>query len=112
PARDEELNIRRCVESLLEQDYERYEVIVVDDGSTDGTGRILDEISATHPNRQRLRIVHLNELPKGWAGKPHALHCGTREASGDWLLFTDADTYHTPSALRTALAQAEAEQAD
>lgn len=112
PARDEEVNIRRCVESLLEQDYAHYEVIVVDDCSSDGTGRILNEIGATHPNRQRLRVVRLNELPKGWAGKPHAIHCGAQEASGDWLLFTDADTHHTPPALRTALAQAEAEQAD
>jgi chlorobactene glucosyltransferase len=112
PARDEELNIRRCVESLLEQDYDNYEVIVVDDCSTDATASILADIGARHPHRQRLKVLHLHELPPGWAGKPHAIHSGTQEASGDWLLFTDADTWHAPVALRSALAHAQAEQLD
>ncbi len=92
PARNEEQNIRRCVTSLLEQNYDDYEVIVVDDGSTDGTARILDEIAHYHPQRQRLYVLRLRDLPKGWAGKPHALHAGVQEARGDWLMFTDADT--------------------
>src|SRR6266571_6126517 len=81
PARNEERNIRRCVESLLEQDYDNYEVIVVDDGSTDGTPRILDELVASHAHSDRLYVLRLrDELPQGWAGKPHAIHKGTQEA--------------------------------
>ncbi len=106
PARNEERNIRRCVTSLLEQDYDNYEVIVVDDGSTDGTEGILDEIAQRHPQGKRLYVLRLRELPEGWAGKPHALHCGVQEARGDWLLFTDADTWHAPGALRFALKEA------
>jgi chlorobactene glucosyltransferase len=113
PARNEEANIRRCVTSLLEQDYTNFEVIVVDDGSTDNTGRVLDEISATHPRADRLYVLRLRgDLPKGWAGKPHAIHKGTQEASGSWLLFTDADTWHAPNALRSTITQALAEKAD
>ncbi len=112
PARNEEYNIRRCVVSLLEQDYGHYEVIVVDDGSTDGTARILDELAATHPNGNRLWVLRLRDLPAGWAGKPHALSRGTQEARGEWFLFTDADTWHAPNALRSALTQAIQERAD
>ena len=113
PARNEERNIRRCVESLLEQDYDNYEVIVVDDGSTDDTPLILDSIIQTHPHSNRLYVLRLrDELPEGWAGKPHAIQKGTREAHGEWLLFTDADTCHAPNALRSSLAQAVKEQAD
>ena len=107
PARNEERNIRRCVESLLEQDYDNYEVIVVDDGSSDDTLRILDEQVASHPHSDRLYVLRLrDELPEGWAGKPHAIHKGTQEARGEWLLFTDADTWHAPNALQCALTSA------
>jgi chlorobactene glucosyltransferase len=112
PARNEERNIRRCVTSLLEQDYEHYEVIVVDDGSTDDTGCILDDIAQTHPHGNRLWVLRLKDLPEGWTGKPHALYAGAREAHGDWLLFTDADTWHAPNALRSSLAQAIDERID
>ncbi|GCE25839.1 glycosyl hydrolase [Dictyobacter alpinus] len=113
PARNEESNIRRCVQSLLEQDYANYEVIVVDDGSTDQTGAILDELAQTHAHGKRLWVLRLrDELPAGWAGKPHALHSGVQEAGGDWFLFTDADTWHAPNSLRSAITQAVAERAD
>jgi chlorobactene glucosyltransferase len=113
PARDEERNIRRCIESLLIQDYDNYEVIVVDDGSTDGTGRILAELQATHAHRDRLCVLHLHEeLPQGWAGKPHALHMGIQKAHGEWLLFTDADTWHMPNSLRSSITQALTEKYD
>lgn len=112
PARDEERNIQRCVESLLAQDYPNYEVIAVDDGSTDATPALLERMSQTPTGRNRLRVVAVETLPKGWAGKPHALHMGASLARGEWLLFTDADTYHTPGALRSAVARAERDRAD
>ncbi|HEX8997961.1 MAG TPA: glycosyltransferase [Ktedonobacterales bacterium] len=112
PARDEERNIRRCVESLLAQDYENVEVIVVDDGSTDATPAILRRLQQTPAGRERLRIIRVDALPAGWAGKPHALHVGVREATGDWLLFTDADTDHHPGALRSAVLRAERDGVD
>lgn len=111
-ARDEEENIRRCATSLLEQDYPRYELIVVDDDSTDGTARILDELIRTHPHAATLQLLHLHGLPEGWAGKPHALHAGVQQARGDLLLFTDADTWHAPQALQAAVARAEERQLD
>lgn len=103
PARNEERNIRGCVESLLAQDYPHFEVIVVDDASTDGTPRILAELRCEHPRRERLRVVRVESLPAGWAGKPHAISSGAEHARGDWLLFTDADTHHAPHALSTAM---------
>jgi chlorobactene glucosyltransferase len=112
PARNEERNIRRCVTSLLDQNYKNYEVIVVDDGSTDDTPRILENIIQTHPQGSRLWVLRLRELPRGWAGKPHAIHKGTQEAHGEWLLFTDADTWHAPNALQCALAWATEEGSD
>jgi chlorobactene glucosyltransferase len=112
PARNEERNIRRCVISLLEQDYPNFEVIVVDDGSTDGTGAVLDEIACSHPHGNRLWVLRLQKLPPGWAGKPHALQAGVQEAGGDWLLFTDADTWHAPNALSTSLKRACEEGSD
>lgn len=112
PARDEERNIRTCVESLLAQDYPHFEVIVVDDGSRDATSDILQHIQRHHPHGERLRVARVDELPAGWAGKPHALHVGSALARGDWLLFTDADTYHTPAALRAAMACAQSRRID
>lgn len=112
PARNEEETIQRCVISLLEQVYPAYEVIVVDDDSTDRTPLLLDEIARTHPQGAHLRVIHLRGLPTGWAGKPHALHAGAQEARGDFLLFTDADTWHAPQALATAVTRAEEKRLD
>ncbi|MGH2510951.1 MAG: glycosyltransferase, partial [Ktedonobacteraceae bacterium] len=112
PARNEERNIRRCVTSLLEQEYPAYEVTVVDDGSTDHTAHILDELRQTHPQGVKLRVLHVPNLPDGWAGKPHALHSGVQATQGEYLLFTDADTWHAPEALRTSIARAKAGQID
>ena len=112
PARNEESNIQRCVTSLLEQDYACYEVIVVDDNSTDQTGEILDELAQSHPCAERLRLLHVQALPAGWCGKPYAIHIGVQKAQGEWLLLTDADAWHSPGTLRSALTFAQEEQAE
>lgn len=76
------------------------EVIVVDDQSTDGTAAILSELEARIP---KLKTLDAGELPVGWVGKNHAASVGAAAARGDWLLFTDADTYHFPGSARRAL---------
>ena len=102
PARNEEASIARAVESVAAQP-EIDEVIVVDDGSTDGTARILEELRSRLP---KLKVLQAGELPAGWVGKNHAVAVGAAAAKGDWLLFTDADTYHLPGAMQRALADA------
>ncbi len=96
PARNEERNLRLCLDSLLAQTYPNFEAIVVDDCSTDATPDILQEYAA---RSARLQIVHGRELPAGWAGKPHALYQASRLAHGEWLCFIDADTRLAPQAL-------------
>lgn len=103
PARNEARNIRRCLEALLAQTYPNYEVIVLDDRSTDETPHILQELAAQHP---RLRVLQGAELPPGWAGKPHALHQAAQAARGEWLCFVDADTFLVPEALASAYRKA------
>jgi glycosyltransferase involved in cell wall biosynthesis len=100
PARNEERNLQEALASILEQDYGDFEVIAVNDRSTDRTGAILDGVAGDNP---RLRVVHLTELPPGWLGKNFALHCGAQQATGNLLLFTDADVVMRPSALRRAV---------
>lgn len=103
PARNEEKNIRRCVEAILNQDYPNFQVLVLDDRSTDSTSAILAELSARD---SRLVVLAGRELPAGWAGKPHALYQAAASATGEWLLFLDADTFLHPNALSAALAAA------
>jgi chlorobactene glucosyltransferase len=105
PARDEAENIGRCLESLLTQDYPDYEIIVLDDGSSDGTGDIVSKLAASHP---QLRLMRGEPLPAGWAGKPHACYQAAKAARGEWLLFVDADTAATPDMLRRVIAEATA----
>jgi glycosyltransferase involved in cell wall biosynthesis len=107
--RDEEEKLPGALATLMEIDYPNLEVIAVDDRSNDATGRILDEFAATH---QRLRVVHVRELPAGWLGKPHALQCGYEVSKGEWLLFTDADVRFRPDTLRRAMSLAKAKRLD
>lgn len=105
--KDEEENIESCVRSLLEQDYPNYELIVVDDRSTDRTPEILSRLAAEYPGR--LRTLRVASLPPGWFGKHNAVRTGMESASGDWLLFTDADCRQT-SHRTISLAMSEALQ--
>jgi glycosyltransferase involved in cell wall biosynthesis len=112
PARNEEEYIGPALTSLLKLDYENYEVIVVNDRSTDRTGEVMDQIACTPEARHRLKVIHVAELPPGWLGKVHAMWSAAKQASGDWLLFTDADVFFQPDVLTRALAYAESEAAD
>ena len=100
PARNEERSIALCLGSLLAQDYADYEVIVVDDDSTDATGAIVAGLATHDP---RLRLVSGAPLPDGWLGKPHALSEGAAVARGEILILTDADTVHTPESISWAV---------
>jgi chlorobactene glucosyltransferase len=119
PARNEEHNIQRCIESLLAQDYPNFEVIVLDDRSTDATAEILRRLvsvrSPTRPSAaqaDKLRIVHGSDLPSGWAGKPHALYQAAKVARGEWLCFVDADTFLSQDTLTACLVKANETGAD
>ena len=106
PARNEAAHISACVRALLAQDYPRFEVLVLDDHSTDGTGAQLAALAQTDP---RLQVLSGTPLPPGWLGKHWACHQLARAAQHDYLLLVDADTRLAPGALRAAMAaQAEA----
>jgi len=143
PARNEEETIEQALRTLLALDYDNYEVIAVNDRSTDRTGEIMERVAnsqatngsarETDPTLSQesqnpgpvpaknagtrtwhtpLRVIHHTELPSGWLGKTHAMWTAANQASGDWLLFTDADVLFKPDSLRRALAYAETEPAD
>lgn len=134
PARNEEQDIRATLQALLGLDYSNYEVIAVDDRSTDRTGQIMEEVAAgscgadtvvrglaapeLHAGADRsvraarLTVIHVSELPAGWMGKTHAMWTAGAQATGDWLLFTDADVLFKPDSLRRVMAYTEEEKAD
>lgn len=109
PARNEEANIGACVRSFLAQDYPDFEVVVLDDHSTDRTAAILAVLAATD---SRLRILAGQPLPDGWLGKHWACHQLSQGAAGELLLFTDADTRHGPRSIRAGVAALLCESAD
>lgn len=100
PARDEESNIGSCLESLLKQDYPNFEIVVLDDNSSDGTTGIVARLAA---GDKRIRLVSGQALPSEWAGKPFACYQAAEQARGSWLLFVDADTTHHPDMLSSVL---------
>lgn len=131
PARNEEAAIEQALLHLLSLEYENYQVIAVDDRSTDRTGEIMDKIASTSPDK--LKVIHVRELPPGWLGKTHAMWTAGRNTERgvtnfspvlgevgstdlgdpeDWLLFTDADVMFRKDALRRAIAYVQAERAD
>ncbi len=109
PARDEERVIGACLESLLAQEGIDLEIRVLDDGSTDRTAAIVREIAARDG---RVRLMEGLPLPEGWKGKPHACHQLGEAATGEWLLFVDADVRLGSGAIAAAVAQGEATGAD
>ncbi len=103
PARNEERAIRRCVSAALAQRYPHFEVVVVDDGSTDRTPLILADLAVSDA---RLRVVQGRPLPPGWVGKCHACQQASAVARGEWLLFLDADTAPAPDLTAALLSHA------
>ncbi len=109
PARNEEHNIERCIRSLLAQDYPDFEVLALDDESTDRTRAILEALAGCDP---RLKVLDGRPLEAGWLGKNWACAQLAAQAAGDLLYFTDADTFHRPRALRAMVTTMEGERAD
>jgi glycosyltransferase involved in cell wall biosynthesis len=103
PARNEEKTILQAVRSRLRSDYPNLEILLVNDRSTDGTGAIIEKIAAED---DRVRALHVKWLPPGWLGKIYAMHHGAAQATGEWLLFSDADVYIRPGTLKRVLAYA------
>jgi len=103
PARNEEANLEPCVRALLASNYPRLEVLVYDDASTDATPEILAKLCTEDA---RVRAAETVPLPDGWNGKQHACDRMGRQASGEWLLFTDADVRFEPACLERAIAEA------
>ena len=109
PARNEERKLEGALRTVLGQDYPHLEAILVNDRSTDGTGRTMERLTAGRGNAS---VIQVEELPEGWLGKNNAIHVGTERASGDWLLFTDGDIHFHPAAFRRAIAYAEERSLD
>jgi glycosyltransferase involved in cell wall biosynthesis len=99
-ARNEEEKLPAALATLAALDYPKLEIIGVNDRSQDATGRILDDFVRKH---KRFRAVHVDTLPSGWLGKPHALYRAYERSSAEWLLFTDADVRFAPDVLRRAV---------
>lgn len=109
PARNEEMNIERCLASLRSQTYNNYEILVLNDNSTDKTQGIINRIAGEDG---RVRVFNGDPLPDDWYGKPFALHQLTAHAKGELLIFTDADTIHAPTSIAWAAASMQGLNAD
>jgi glycosyltransferase involved in cell wall biosynthesis len=103
PARNEAAEIEAGLRSLLALDYPRFEIVALNDRSTDATGDIMNRLAAETASAGRLRVLHINELPPRWLGKTHAMWLGAQQTSSEWILFTDADCVFRPDALRRAV---------
>lgn len=109
PACNEAKTIEPALRSLLEVDYPKLEIIAINDRSDDETGELIEKVAAED---DRVRPIHIEQLPEGWLGKTHALHRGAAVATGEWLLFTDADVHYEPGALEHAVGAAIAQTMD
>ena len=111
PARNEEEHIELTLRHLLNLAYENYEIVGVNDRSTDRTGEIMDHV-ASGVSLGKLKVIHVKDLPMGWMGKAHAMWIGAKQGTGDWLLFTDADVLFRSDVLNRTLNYADHERAD
>ena len=109
PARNEVETLGPAMRSRLADGYPELEVLLIDDRSTDGTSALVDEIAAEDP---RVRALHLTSLPPGWLGKLNAMNQGLHLATGEWILFSDADVHLEPGTLARAVSYAEAQRLD
>ena len=100
PARNEEKNIKRCVRSLLKQDYSNIEILVLDDNSNDDTAKVVRELEKKD---SRVKLITGKPLKKGWLGKSYACHQLSKHANGDYFIFTDADTLHFEKSVSNAI---------
>jgi glycosyltransferase involved in cell wall biosynthesis len=129
PARNEARGIEAAVRSLLRLDYPALEIVIVNDRSTDDTGAIVERLAREHDAARsssgatngrgaypgvntKLTVINITELPEGWLGKNYAMHIGAAGATGELLLFTDADIVFEPTTLRRAVSYIEAERVD
>ncbi len=103
PACNEERSVETAVRSMLNQDYPNLEIVLVNDRSTDQTGQIMARLAN---ESSIVSVVQIDQLPGGWLGKNHAMWVGAKHATGDWLLFADADIHFDPSTFRRAMAAA------
>lgn len=109
PVRNEEETLEAAIRSRLKDHYPNREMILIDDRSTDRTPDIIKKISSENPC---IRSITITSLPEGWLGKPHALMRGLEQATGDWLLFSDADVHTQPGTLKKAITFCEKKQVD
>lgn len=115
PARNEAATIQATLRSLASSRAVRLQIIAVNDRSTDKTGELMKDVAAELAAKESLHtleVLHVNELPTGWLGKPHAMALAAKRASSQWLLFTDGDVVFHPDALMIALHEAEIRGAD
>lgn len=103
PARNEEVEIEAALRSLLQLNYPQYQIVAVNDRSTDQTGAIMERLAAEPASAGKLLVLHVRELPSGWLGKVHAMWLGAQQVQSDWLLFTDADCVFHSDSLRRAI---------
>ena len=117
PARDEAPALHRALPTLLAQEHPAVQLVVVDDRSTDATQQTVEALvgrwpSGRHEEAPAVEVHRVERLPEGWIGKSHALWEGARRATGEWLLFTDADVCFDPTTVRRAVEYAERESLD
>ena len=104
PACNEEATIEAAMKSVLRLDYPALELIIVEDRSTDDTAAITDAFAQAH---EHVEVIHVEDLPEGWLGKLHALHVGTEAATGDFIVYADADVHFATDTLKRVVAWAE-----